>query len=72
MGALERMADEIQAKTDCQCRRSALDAARAALASIREPSEAMQSDRVIRQHGYSGDVDMVWRDMVDHILNGGA
>lgn len=48
-----------------------LDTMRAALEAIREPGATIAlADRVIRQHGYSGDIDMVWRCTVDAILNG--
>ncbi len=46
-----------------------LDQARAVLLAIREPSEGMVSDRVIRAHGYAGDIDMVWQAMIDAALS---
>lgn len=45
-----------------------LDDARTVLAALREPSEAMISCRITRAHGYAGDVDMVWREMIDAAL----
>jgi hypothetical protein len=38
--------------------------ARAAILAMREPSDAMLSDRVIREHGYAGDIDLVWRALI--------
>ncbi len=48
------------------------EVARAVLLAIREPSERMMSDRVIRAHGYAGDIDMVWQAMIDAALAEGA
>lgn len=41
---------------------------RAVLQAIREPSAGMMGDRVVRQHAYAGDVDMVWQAMIDTAL----
>jgi hypothetical protein len=41
---------------------------RATIAAIREPTEEMIGDRVVRAHGYAGDVDMVWQAMIDAAL----
>ncbi|MGW9332726.1 hypothetical protein [Bosea sp. NPDC055594] len=42
--------------------------ARAAILAMREPSDAMLSDRVIREHGYAGDIDLVWHALIDLAL----
>ena len=47
---LEKMADAIQAQTGCQCRASALAAARAALQVIRKPSIAAHNAGAFSDH----------------------
>ncbi len=47
---------------------SFLDDVDTVLAAIREPSEHQLSDRVIRDAGYAGDIDQVWRGMIDVLL----
>ena len=47
---LEKMADAIQAQTDCQCRASVLAAARAALDAIRKPSIAAHNAGAFSDH----------------------
>jgi hypothetical protein len=39
---------------------------RAVLTAIRD--HPPETDRVTRQHGYSGDLDLVWKDMIDAAL----
>ena len=44
------------------------ECARAAIEAMREPTPHQISDRVIRAAGYAGDIDVVWRLMIDAAL----
>lgn len=69
MSLVERVARELSREAGESDWEAFLPQARNVIRVMREPTDHMLSDRTIRASGYAGDVDDVWRRMIDAALS---